>query len=1125
MGIPPPPKAKPVRAADVVIVTALEDELDAVLACQPLGAGQGGWGQTRDRHGFLFYVREFLTENGEFLRVAAAWSGGMGESAAATRAATLIDELSPSVLAMCGICAGKRGDVSLGDVIVADRVYSYDHGKLVAGEGKDPEFFHDIETYNLQQRWLVAAADFARSFPEIWEGLRSRPPSKQAQKRWLLHALRTQAEEGAPAPGERPDRQVHCPGWKGILSELTEDGLLEKRQGKLKLMKAGLDWLANDRLEHPDGPPSDPAFRVHMGAIGSGKTVREDPELFTRLRRLVRKTMAVDMEAAAIGAVAEKFGCRSLIVKAVSDHADHAKDDAFRLFACKASAEFLLEFLRSYHAGSKRAWRDPRGGIMPAPRYPDGETRHLSVQLDGALERKRQLHKAGASTGQVDREIVALRRLLREGGRLRAGGPLGGDRFLLVESIGQGGFATVWKAFDRKTQETVAIKVLHPNLAGAEERRERFFRGARKMAELKHPAVVRVIEQHGEDEGYYYFVMEYVPGGNLRQAVLDKAISLDKIVSIILRVGEALALAHSRGVVHRDIKPANILINGQGQSLITDFDLVRALDTTGGTRTGMLGTAAYAAPECMERPQDADPRADVYSLGMTAVFGVYGEDLPFAKIWGNREQFFSQLQCPEPLKKVLFRATSVEPSARYADAAEFISAIRHAGTPRHTASRRSLPQEESDPVTEPLAGGSLEDEETEPKPERTEPLQPEAVTHPSAQTATGASRTGEPALEGTDPNDTVPPRAGRRSRKERVSRSQSAAEPIEPPPTQDTSGDERRFGALMKVSLGFFAIMLATGVVIFWPKLTKRPIDGVGIYVTVDTNPKVNVRVQHSDKCGSPEPVTELGVTPIKNAGGAHLQDTLILENKTQGIYAVEEELLRFGEPGETKIIKREFRLGNVKLRVTPRSAGQLKISKGGQELGVYVPGMKLELMEGTHKLELRGDQLKEPVEFEVTVKARDVTEEVVDVSAHLLNKLQVAPKRDANVDSHANSTGGTPGAENPVVATNGTGSTPSGELAKGETGSTSTATAGTDNPQPAAPPSAVAEVMFTSTWALIKVNDELVESGKVLTYPVGSMIRVEWMCPPKIEQEGSDIRRVKAGRNVFAISCRKSTR
>jgi hypothetical protein len=187
-----------------------------------------------------------------------------------------------------------------------------------------------------------------------------------------------------------------------------------------------------------------------------------------------------------------------------------------------------------------------------------------------------------------------------------------------------------------------------------------------------------------------------------------------------------------------------------------------------------------------------------------------------------------------------------------------------------------------------------------------------------------------------------------------------------------------------KIGLGLAAVAVAGGIVFIAPKLTKRAIDGVGVYVSVDTNPKVNVRVQHSDKCGSPEPITDLGMTPIKAMPGAHLQDVLILENKTQGIYAVEEELLRFGEPGETKIIKREFKLGNVRVRVTPKNAGQLKLSREGQDLGMYQPGMKLELMEGTHKMELRGEQLKQPVEFEVTVKARDTTEEVVDVSEHL---------------------------------------------------------------------------------------------------------------------------------------------
>jgi serine/threonine protein kinase len=286
-----------------------------------------------------------------------------------------------------------------------------------------------------------------------------------------------------------------------------------------------------------------------------------------------------------------------------------------------------------------------------------------------------------------------------------------------------------------------------------------------------------------------------------------------------------------------------------------------------------------------------------------------------------------------------------------------------------------------------------------PPPDYESGADPDETAPPPPRRRTGRVKRAQPAAE------PPPPEASPAPRRRTVSRAEMVRKESPPPPRQlqvrEGEGDSitgprmpaaprpvrppiNRTELLKKVFVGLFAVALAGGIVIFWPKLTKRAIDGVGIYVTVDTNPKVNVRVQHSDKCGSPEPITELGMTPIKGVAGAHLQDTLILENKTQGIYAVEEELLRFGEPGETKIIKREFRLGNVRLKVTPKNVGQLKISKEGQDLGVYNFGMKLELMEGTHKLELRGDQLKEPVEFEVTVKARDVTEEVVDVSAHL---------------------------------------------------------------------------------------------------------------------------------------------
>src|ERR1700679_1516645 len=115
-------------SADVLILTALQDELEAVLA---LGdGGRGGWEERRDARGFVYHRRAFPSAHGGELAVAAAWSGEMGERVAAIRAQQLLDELAPACLAMCGICAGHRGKVGLGDVIVADQLYGHHEGKV-----------------------------------------------------------------------------------------------------------------------------------------------------------------------------------------------------------------------------------------------------------------------------------------------------------------------------------------------------------------------------------------------------------------------------------------------------------------------------------------------------------------------------------------------------------------------------------------------------------------------------------------------------------------------------------------------------------------------------------------------------------------------------------------------------------------------------------------------------------------------------------------------------------------------------------------------------------------------------------------------------------------------------------
>jgi nucleoside phosphorylase len=636
------------------------------------------------------------------MQVAAAWIGEMGEAAAAARAAALVNELDPACLAMCGICAGKRGEVSLGDVIVADRVYSYDHGKLVArDEGGSGEFFHDIETYSLNKAWKMDASIFARDLAWAADLIASRPIARRTQMRWALHALFAHETRGAPSPLTHPERKARCPAWSDVLPLLRSEGLVEVQRGSLLLTERGRERVLEDLLHYPDGMPDDPPFRVHVGPIATGKVVREDPAIFDRLARLVRKTLGVEMEAAAIGQVAMHLGRPSIIVKAVSDHADHDKDDVFRAFACRASAAWLFAFLarhleptpelpaaRQVIVGGGVAFFDGgafhEGGALPSGRAPyrapqesEPHVRALAVQLDEAFARRKRLREAGAPTAAVDAEILALRRQMREGGVLRAGDSLGDGRYLLLDQVGRGGFAYVWRALDREAGEEVAIKVLRSDLAADTTRLDRFFRGARIMAELSHPAVVRVRSQKEEDGGYQYFVMEFVPGGDLRHAVLSGSVKGEAALPLILTVGDALAAAHAQKIIHRDVKPANILLDAAGAPRLTDFDLVAVKDTTGGTRTGAMGTFGYAAPECMHHPQDADARADVFGLSMTAIFALHGRELPLDVVRDARG-FIRKLACSEAIKAVLERGAAWDAEARFSDASAFCAALRQA---------------------------------------------------------------------------------------------------------------------------------------------------------------------------------------------------------------------------------------------------------------------------------------------------------------------------------------------------------------------------------------------------------------------------------------------------------------
>ncbi|WAM29021.1 serine/threonine protein kinase [Myxococcus sp. NMCA1] len=228
-----------------------------------------------------------------------------------------------------------------------------------------------------------------------------------------------------------------------------------------------------------------------------------------------------------------------------------------------------------------------------------------------------------------------------------------------------------------------------------------------------------------------------------------------------------------------------------------------------------------------------------------------------------------------------------------------------------------------------------------------------------------------------------------RSRTSSVALSRSRAEEAEVDRALEKSARSARAGVAKRniATAGFIVGLVAVGVVFHKPILSvlnSRASDGQSVTLSVNTNEKVKVSVRHTERCGSPQPVTELGETPLVNATGVHLQDTLILVNEQQGIYKEEVDTLAFGEPGQAKSFTYEFRRGQLQLTLKPDGLRGISVKRNGQDQGTYLgnKGMKLDLMEGRHKLELQGGPLKEPFMFEVEIKPGLINKQTEDLSA-----------------------------------------------------------------------------------------------------------------------------------------------
>jgi len=269
-----------------------------------------------------------------------------------------------------------------------------------------------------------------------------------------------------------------------------------------------------------------------------------------------------------------------------------------------------------------------------------------------------------------------LKFLLQEMSR----GTIIADRYEVIEELGRGGMGTVYKVFDKKIKEKIALKLIRPEIALNEQTIERFQNELRTARKIVHKNVCRMYDL-GEDNNLHFITMEYISGRDLKQMIrMTKQLNIGTAVAIAKQVCEGLLESHRLGVVHRDLKPQNIMIDNDGSVRIMDFGIARSLYTTGVTATGVLiGTPEYMAPEQAEA-KDVDQRTDIYALGAILFEMVTGEvpfsgDTPISiaikhKQEEPRDPREINAQIPEDLSQVILKCLEKNKEDRYPTAAD-----------------------------------------------------------------------------------------------------------------------------------------------------------------------------------------------------------------------------------------------------------------------------------------------------------------------------------------------------------------------------------------------------------------------------------------------------------------------
>ena len=254
------------------------------------------------------------------------------------------------------------------------------------------------------------------------------------------------------------------------------------------------------------------------------------------------------------------------------------------------------------------------------------------------------------------------------------------DRYEVIKSIGEGGMANVYLAYDTILDRRVAVKVLRGDLSNDEKFVRRFQREALSASSLSHPNIVEMYDV-GEDNGLYYIVMDYIEGKTLKQLIKKRgSLTLSEAIDIMLQLTDGISHAHDSYIIHRDLKPQNIMICEDGTIKITDFGIAMALNSTQLTQTNsVMGSVHYLPPE-QASGKGATIRSDIYSMGilfyelLTGSLPFKGDNAVEIALKQLRDEIPSVRKknpsIPQSVENVIIKATAKNPKNRYADAKE-----------------------------------------------------------------------------------------------------------------------------------------------------------------------------------------------------------------------------------------------------------------------------------------------------------------------------------------------------------------------------------------------------------------------------------------------------------------------